>query len=69
MSKNVASGIIHEDGCYHVRIDGRGTSYEIYRQGPTSAVRCAIIGLSLGMDRVRAEIARRQTCDLATAKR
>lgn len=68
MSKTSNPAIIHEDGRYHVRIDARGKAYEIFRHEATSAVRCAIVGISLGMDRVKAEIARRQSADATSAK-
>ena len=67
MTNFKAEAIVHEDGRYHVRIDARGKTYEVFRQEATSAVRCAIIGLSLGIERVKAEIARRKANDAARA--
>jgi hypothetical protein len=57
------SEILFESGSYWVLLNSKKNCYEVYKAGITHSVRCASIGVSFGMDRVKAEIIRRQEQD------
>ena len=57
------TGIVHENGDYHVKRDARNKGYEVFKAGPTAATKVASIGDVFGMERVHSEIAKRQAMD------
>ncbi|HRY04837.1 MAG TPA: hypothetical protein P5256_17015 [Beijerinckiaceae bacterium] len=62
------SDILVDDQPYWAAFNPALKAYEIFRQQATHSVRCATIGKSLGLERVRQEIARRKAADAASAR-
>jgi hypothetical protein len=50
--------IIYETGKHYIIKTDK--AYEVYRNTTTAAIKCATIGLSLGLDRAIAEVTRRE---------